>query len=258
MSFGSAWALAGLVLLAPLVLLHLRQRSRREREVPSLLLWHEFELESASVQRRLRPPPLPLLLALQAAALVLLVVTLAEPRGGGGQERPATVIVLDDSLWMQVPGRLGDARADRREDARVGARRRAGPDRARAGRPGVVYRGDAAGARAALRRVRPTSAPADLPAALTIAGGMLSGSHDRLLVIRAPEDSVPPIRSSAGELRIASAGRPVADQGIFGPQARCGIGSAASCEVVATVRNTGPTAVVDHLVAGVPAADRCR
>jgi Aerotolerance regulator N-terminal len=248
-TFGSAWALAGLVLLAPLVLLHLRQRSRREREVPSLLLWHEFELESASAQRRLRPPPLPLLLALQALALVLLVVTLAEPRTGGGRVRPATVIVLDDSMWMQVPGRLGDAR----QEAEHAIALAPGDAPVRivlaGGDPAVLYRGDAAGADAALGRVQPTSAPATLSAALTIAGGLLSGPHDRVLLIHAPEDAAPPSRTSPAELRVATAGRAVADQGLFSPQARCGIGSAASCEIVATVRNTGPSAVVDRLVA---------
>jgi Aerotolerance regulator N-terminal len=250
-TWGSAWALAGLVLLAPLVLLHLRQRSRREREVPSLLLWHEFELESASAQRRLRPPPLPLLLALQVVALVLLVVTLAEPRTGGGHVRPATVIVLDDSLWMQVPGRLDDAR--REAERAVASAPGGAPVRIvlAGGDPSVLYRGDAAGAGAALGRVRPTSAPADLSAALAIAGGMLSGPHDRVVLIRAPEDAAPPSRTSPGELRVATAGRAVADQGVFSPQARCGIGSAARCEIVATVRNTGPSAVVDRLVADV-------
>ncbi|HEX5195351.1 MAG TPA: VWA domain-containing protein [Solirubrobacteraceae bacterium] len=251
MSFGSAWALAGLVLLAPLVLLHLRQRSRREREVPSLLLWHEFELESASVQRRLRPPPLPLLLALQVVALALLVVTLAQPRSSSGPEPPATVIVLDDSLWMQVPGRLADAQ--RVAERAIASAPAGAPVRIvlAGGDPAVLYRGDAAGARDALARVRRTSAPAGLPAALTIAGGLLSGPHDRLLLIRAPEDAAPPVHANRGELGVMTAGRPVADQGIFSPQARCGIGAAASCEVVATVRNTGSSAVTDRLVADV-------
>jgi hypothetical protein len=251
-TFGSAWALAGLALLAPLVLLHLRQRSRREREVPSLLLWHEFELESASDQRKLRLPPLPLLLALQAAALVLLVVALAQPRGKDGVAPPATVVVLDDSYWMQAPGRLADAqRSLQRELAGV-----PGGDPVRivlaAGSPSVVYRGDASGAAAALAAVRPSAAPADLPAALRTAGGLLSGPGDRLLLIRAPEDAAPAVTTSPGELQVATTGAPVNDQGIFDPQARCGIGSASTCEVTATVRNTGSSAVTDHVVAQVP------
>jgi hypothetical protein len=251
-TFGSAWALAGLALLAPLILMHLRQRSRREREVPSLLLWHEFQLESASDQRKLRLPPLPLLLLLQALALALLVVTLAQPRRSDSRVAPATVAVVDDSYWMQAPGRMADARRSlQRELAGV-----PGSEPVRivlaAGSPTVVYRGDASGAAAALAGVAPSAAPADLPAALRTAGGLLSGSGDRLLVIRAPEDAAPTLQTSPGELKVATAGARVDDQGIFDPQARCGIGSASACEVTATVRNTGSSPVVDHLIAQVP------
>ena len=73
MTFAAGWALAGLVLLAPLVLLHLRRRGLVVREVPSLLLWEQIELVDAKGSRGLRRPPLPLLLALQALALALLV-----------------------------------------------------------------------------------------------------------------------------------------------------------------------------------------
>ena len=68
MTFGAGWALAGLVLLVPLVILHLRPRTRTPRELPSLLLWRGLESDATTVSRRPRLPPLPLLLVLQALA----------------------------------------------------------------------------------------------------------------------------------------------------------------------------------------------
>jgi hypothetical protein len=251
-TFGAGWALAGLALLVPLVILHLRPRTRTPRELPSLLLWRGLESDATTVSRRPRLPPLPLLLVLQAAALVALVLALAEPSSGGSQRPPATVIVLDDSFWMQAPGRLADERS---EAERIIA---AAPSDAPVriveadGTPAVVYRGPAAGAGAILRGLRAGASAPDLPAAVVVASGLLTGSHDRLAVIRAPEDQLPRLRASAGELRTAVAGTPITNQGIFDPSARCGIGSAATCEIVATVTNSGTAPVVDHIVADVP------
>jgi Aerotolerance regulator N-terminal len=251
-TFGAGWALAGLALLVPLVILHLRPRSRRTRELPSLLLWHEFELDASSVRRRPGLPPLPLALALQAAALVLLVVALAQPAGKGSPRPPTTVLVIDDSFWMQAPGRLADAREE--ADRMLAAAPRGAPVRIvlAGASPTVAYRGSAAGARAALRHLGAGAGESDLSAAVSVAAGLLTGVGDRLAVIRAPEDPLPQVRASAGELQTAVAGTPIADQGIFDPMARCGIGSATTCEIVATVANTQSTAVTDRLVADIP------
>jgi len=85
-TFASGWALAGLVLLAPLVALHLRDRRRPRREVPSLVVWRELGPTATPVRRGLRRPALPLALALQAAALVLLVVALSAPEGAPARQ----------------------------------------------------------------------------------------------------------------------------------------------------------------------------
>ena len=171
MTFVAGWALAGLVLLVPLVLLHLRQRAARQREVPSLLLWHEFELDALGRARRLGPPPLPVLLALQALALILLVLTLAEPLLHGAEVRPATVVVLDDSYWITAPGALPAAK--REVDAALGSVPGGSPVRIvlADGTPSVLYRGPASGAATVVSRVRPSDAPADLSQALTVAAG---------------------------------------------------------------------------------------
>ncbi len=250
MTFGAGWALAGLVLLVPLVILHLRPRTRTPRELPSLLLWRGLESDATSVSRRPRLPPLPLLLLLQALALVALVLALAEPSTRSSPRPAATVLVLDNSFWMQAPGRLTDERraAERIVAAAPGAVRIVVAD----GTPAVGYSGPATGARAILRDLRAGASAPDLPAAIGAAAGLLTGAHDRLAVIRAPEDPLPQLRAGAHEVRTVVAGAAIPDQGIFDPSARCEVGSPTDCEIVATVTNSGPTPVVDHIVADVP------
>jgi hypothetical protein len=249
-TFGSSWALAGLVLLALLVVLHLRDRRREVRDVPSLLLWQELEPDSSATgTRSLRPPLLPLLLALQAIALILLVLALARPFGRGTEPPRTQVVVLDDSFWMQAPGRLHSAE---REIAQLVRGAPAGVSVRivlAGGAPTVLYEGAAAGVSTALGRVRPTAAPADLSDALSVAAGLLTGPRDRVALVHAPEDAAPSMLSSPGELRTLVAGTPISNQGIFDPAARCGIGAPTICEVIASVRNTGATAVDDHYVA---------
>jgi hypothetical protein len=251
-TFGAGWALAGLVLLVPLVILHLRPRTRTPRELPSLLLWRGLESDATTVSRRPRLPPLPLLLVLQALALIALVLAVAVPSSGSSKRPAATVIVLDDSFWVQAPGRLAD---ERREGQRIitaapagGAVRIVEADAT----PTVVYRGPAAGAGAILSGLRAGASAPDLPAAITVAAGQLSNAGDRLAVIRAPESQLPPLRAGTSEIRTAVAGAAITDQGIFNPSARCGVGSPTTCEIVATVANSGASPVVDHIVADVP------
>ena len=252
MTFGAGWALAGLVLLVPLVILHLRPRTRTPRELPSLLLWRGLESDATTVSRRPRLPPLPLLLLLQALALIALVLAVAKPSSGNSPRPAATVIVLDDSFWLQAPGRLAD---ERRQAQRIiaaapagGAIRIVEAD----GTPTVVYRGPAAGAGRILSGLRAGASAPDLPAAITVAAGLLTASNDRLAVVRTPEAALPPLRAGATELRTVVAGATIADQGIFDPSARCGVGSPTTCEIVATVTNGGASPVVEHIVADVP------
>ena len=252
MTFVAGWALAGLVLLAPLVILHLRQSAADSRVVPSLLLWHEFALDAPGRGRRLRPPPLPLLLALQAIALVLLIVALAEPVLSGDPVRPGTVVVLDDSFWMTAPGVMADAK--REVDRTVGGLPDGAPVRIvlAGATPSVLYRGPASGADAAVSRVRAGAAPVDLSRGLTIAAGLLSGPRDRIVLVHAAQDSAPAVRAGPGELSAVVAGRARPDQGIFDPIARCGIGFPSTCEVIATVVNTSSAPADDHVIAAVP------
>ena len=111
MSFARPWWLAGLVLLLPLVVLHLRRPSLALREVASLAIWERLAAPVESSNWRLRRPRHPVLLALQALALCALVLALAGPARRHAAPPPTTVYVVDGSLWMNVGTRLADARA---------------------------------------------------------------------------------------------------------------------------------------------------
>ncbi len=241
--------LAGLLLLVPLIALHLRNRGNPVRKVPSLLVWRELDTLPAIGSRGRRLPALPLLLLLQAAAIVFLVFALAEPQLNHGTPTPGRVIVLDDSLWMSPAGRLTVAR-----DVALHIVHSAPPGAPISivladASPATIYRGNAAGARAVLARVRPTAAPADLATALRVASGTLDGVHDRIEVIRAPQDAMPATNAAPGELSDITVGPTVSDQGIFDASARCGIGSPSDCEVYATVVNASRAPAVDRYTA---------
>jgi hypothetical protein len=250
-SFGDVWALAGLVLLAPIIALHLRDRGRPVRDVPSLLLWEQLATAAPAGERRLGLPILPLLLALQALGLILLVLALTNPFGAGARSPRTAVFVLDDSFWMGTAGRIQTAAAEIARTARTQPSGTLVRVVVAGAAPRLAYRGSAGGVRDALARVRPTAAPPDLGAAVSVAAGLLTGPHDRIVVVHAPEDAVPAVGSAAGELSTLTAGRPIADQGIFAAKARCGIGPADLCAITAVLRNTGDTAVDDHYLAAV-------
>jgi hypothetical protein len=240
------WWLGALALLLPLLILHLRRPALTIREVPSLLVWERLSGAAPADTRRLRRPRHPLLLALEALVLSALVLALAGPHVDR-TARPTTVFVLDDSFWMQSGTRLGDARADL---LRIAA--------GRAGRvalvsssatPRVLYRGSRSGLGAALADLRAGDANGDLAAAITLAAGELGGSRGHVVVLRAPEDALPGISASPGQLVARVVGAASDDQGIFAPKARCGIGPDDDCEVLATLRNGSSSTRVDSYTA---------
>ena len=234
MSLAQPWWLGALALLLPLLILHLRRPALTIREVPSLLVWERLSGSATSDSRRLRRPRHPLLLALQALVVTALVVALAGPRLDG-TPRATTVYVLDASFWMGSGSRFDAARADL---ARIAAQE---PGRvavvSASASPRLVFRGSGAGVASALRALEPTAGNADMAAAITLAAGQLGGSSGRMILFRAPEDALPEIAAAPGQLAVRVVGAPSDDQGIFAPQARCGIGPADDCEVLATLRN---------------------
>jgi len=95
----AAWLFAAL--LAVLIVLHLRERTRRRVDVPSLLLWRALPATPTRAAR-LRPS---WLLALQCLALLTLIASLADPRRDAdpfGAAPTRTVFVLDTSASMQA------------------------------------------------------------------------------------------------------------------------------------------------------------
>jgi hypothetical protein len=248
MSLARPWWLGALALLLPLLILHLRRPALTIREVPSLLVWEGLSGSAPSDTRRLRRPRHPLLLALQALVIAGLVLALAGPRLDRA-ESSTTVYVLDASFWMQSGTRFDAARADL---VRIAAKR---PGRvaviSASATPSLVYRGSRSGVASALRGLRPGDTSGDLAAAITLAAGQLRGSRGRMILFRAPEDALPQITAAPGQLAVRVVGAPSDDQGIFEPQARCGIGPADECEVLATLRNGSASARTDSYTASV-------
>jgi Aerotolerance regulator N-terminal len=251
----SAWALAGLLLIAPLVLAHLRRRRPPPQEVPSLLIWEQLQKLPTSGERRLRIPRLPVLLALQMLAVAVLVLALARPAGGARAGSEATrVLVLDDSLWMTPTGRLSTAERGLLDGAASTPSAKKVAVVVSGSTPYVLYQGGRAGVAAALARVRPTTAPNHLDEAMRLAGALLERGG-RIVVMRAPEDALPPLPGSLGEIQEETAGTASGLQAILSPSARCDGSGVGECELLASIRNTAPRAVLDkYLIEGVGTA----
>src|SRR5215470_7298511 len=93
-----AWALG--LLLGVLIALYLWERSRRQIDVPSLLLWQSIP-DAVVRTSRFRPD---WLFALQCLLLTLLIAGLADPywRGPAAANASRTVFVLDQSASMEA------------------------------------------------------------------------------------------------------------------------------------------------------------
>lgn len=231
------------------MVLHLRSDRRPVHEVPSLMLWRQLEATLAPPPRRLALPRLPLLLLLQVLALVLLVLALTHPAGVAVAPAPGRVVVVDDSAQMSVGGRLAAARARVAQLARPLPSSMPVSIIVSGGQPSVWFRGTAATVPGALRRLRATSAPDRLGLAVALAAGLLKGPQDRVIVLRAPEDALPPLRGARATVTTIVVGRRIVGQGFAGASARCGLGAGGLCAVVAWVRSTAPVARTDPYTA---------
>ena len=248
MTFARPWWLAGLALLVPLALLHLRRPSLTLREVSSLMLWDRFAGSATTTTRRLKRPRDPLLLLLQALVLCALVLALAGPGRSVPAARPTAVYVVDGSLWMRVDGRLAAARREVLAAAARDTSSRVAVVEA-TGTPSILYEGRSAGLAPALARLEPDAGSGDLAGAMSLGAGLLGGSEGHMVVLRAPEDPMPATRAARGQLAASVVGFPTDDQGLFAGSARCAVGGSGACEVIATVRNEAAQARVDRYVA---------
>ena len=252
MTLLSAWALAGLLLTVPLVLLHLRRRQPPSREVSSLLPWRELATDAPSPSWRLGRPVLPLLLLLQLLALVLLVLSLARPASGLGTPRSGRIYVVDGSFWMQHREARGERMALARQQLNASLRALPGDTHIQlvlAGpTPSLLYSGPADGAGSAIARLRAGAGAADLSAALRLAGGLRRAPAEPIALLGAPEDPVPAVRARAGTFRAQAIGAPFAYQGLSDPVARCELPGTPPCEAFARVDNETATAQNDRVV----------
>ena len=249
MTLLTPWALVGLAVLVPLVILHLRHDRRQSQDVPSLRLW--LDLEPVSARRRAwrKLPRLPLLLALQVLAVTLIVAALARPATSATGGQRGTVYVVDGSFWMSAAGRMPAALA------RVGTLAARLPATAKVGvvladgSPRLLYSGSPTGVRQALKGVRPGTAPSTLSGALALAAREAGGGDFKFVVLRAPEDPAPAVRTGAAQTQMISIGPRISDQGIFPVGARCAGASSRGCEVLAVVANHSPRSVTDRFTA---------
>jgi Ca-activated chloride channel family protein len=258
----SAWALAALLLAAPLVFLHLRRRRPPALDVASLLAWRGLPTTTPSGRGRFSRPPLPLLLALQLLALALLVFSLARPVDEGPRHSPQHVYVVDESLWMGAT-EAGTTRIEAaRELLRERLARLPGNEEvaivAAGVVPSVLFEGSPQGAAAALGGLRANPGGADLEAALRLAAGLRGRVGARLVLVRPPEEEAPPVRAPRAAFAQAVVGAAIDNQSVRWSYS-CDRFEANPCEVLARVKNEGPAARRERLriaVDGRPGAVR--
>ena len=263
MTFASPWALAGLLLAIPLLLLHLRRPRPETRKVGSLLAWRDTPAALGPSSRRLGRPRNSWMLLLQ-----LLGAGPARPRPGAAAGRPRRRIGVDDAglrrrrldLDAGAPGRR-DPAEERGSDAarrpRSAARGRrvaiflAGPETK------LLYEGGAGVAGDAVRRLPPTFA--------------LRGPGRRPCAWQRPRRARAARSSCCGRPRTRHRGRPargslrdqvigsaIADQGSTAASRRCLPGSR-RCQLFARVESTAKAARTDRvevLAAGRPISEQ--
>jgi hypothetical protein len=248
----SAWALAGLILAVPLVVLHLRRRSAPLHDVASLMAWREISGQASPSSRRFGRPVMPLLLLLQLLALALLVFSLARPASGLERAPSSRIYVIDDSVWMQAR-RGGVSRLAAAEHAvRLQLAQLPGHTDVRiitaGATPSRFFSGSPQAAAQAIAHLEPTQGAGDLAAALRLAAGLRNRADDRVELLRAPEDTPPSVQAGAGTFSQVVIGAALDDQGLTDAVARCGLPGPSPCEAFARVRNTGSRTQDDRVL----------
>ena len=230
------------LLAAPLVLLYFLKLRRHSVSVSSTLLWSRVieDRRANAPWERLRRH---LLLLLQLLLLALLVLAFAGPHRRGTVTLAAdTVLVLDGSASMLAKGEDGERRFDlaRAQALRIAesadSGRRvalvlAGPQ------PAVLspLSGDAAVLRRALAAAEPAQAPADLRAALELAGTLVRGrpGSEVVLFTDGAFEAGPPLLDLLAGVRPVLVGEPAPNAGIASVSLRRRPGAAGTQEVFA-------------------------
>lgn len=181
MRFGSPLDLLWLApLLGGIVALYLLKKKRREVTVPSLFLWDKIlqSVQADTPFQRLRPT---LLLFLQLLTAFLLIFALAQPYLlGSGLAGHTYAIVIDDGARMNstdiAPSRLSEAKREAQNLVSHMARRDQAMVIAAGAQPNLLcpLTSDRSRLSHAIEAVPPTDEESDLPAALTLARGLLA------------------------------------------------------------------------------------
>jgi hypothetical protein len=247
-----AWALAGLILAVPLVVLHLRRRSAPLHDVASLMAWREISGQASPSSRRFGRPVMPLLLLLQLLALALLVFSLARPASGLERATSSRIYVIDDSVWMQARQGGSSRLAAAEHEVRLQLAQLPGHTDVRIITAGAIpsrfFSGSPQAATQAITHLAPTQGSGDLAAALRLAAGLRNRADDRVVLLRAPEDAPPSVQAGAGTFSQVVIGAALDDQGLTDAVARCGLPGPSPCEAFARVRNTGSRTQDDRVL----------
>ena len=233
------WLLAGLV---PLVLLYVLKVRRERLKVSSTWLWAsaQRDLLARSPFRKL-VPQVPLLL--QALALILLALALAHLATRSRQiVGDSVAIVVDASASMGALDENGKTRLDLAREAALGVVSSLAPGSSamvvEAGREVSVvsaFDDDPKRLRAAIRKLSPTDAEADLGEAVTLAAERLAqrGGSRRIVVVTdgalANEDALSHVSAPLDVVRV---GTPVENVGIVRADVRVGVDRASQREQV--------------------------
>jgi len=205
------WALlGGLAAAGALIAIYLYQRRYREREVSSLLLWAAIRSPASGgrTRERLR---MPLTFWLELAALALLALAIAAPLLPSVSRSRPLVVVLDDSLSMQLSRERGRA-AVQRELAGGGhspIRVVLAGDSARMAGPAASDSGEALRQLAEWKCLAPAG---DLDAAIALA--LRSGGRDALILVLT--DHAPPTAIGRGRMKWLALGEPIANLAFVG------------------------------------------
>ncbi len=190
MTFLLPLGLLALLTIPVIVVLHLLRERRRRVAVPSLLHWRNIPRQPEG--ERIRHLPLTLLLLLHLLVAGLLGLALAQPQlagalGGGSRQ---LAIVLDTTTSMAARNGSMTRFAQAQERARAALRSLGPGDSATLVAAGPAARvvasggkADLAGLLAALDRLKPGGAGADLPGALTLAEAAFDGPRHRQIVV---------------------------------------------------------------------------
>ncbi len=226
MTFLVPIALAGLLVLPLVLIIHLLRGSQQRMRIPAAFLWLDLQRDISS-RSRWKPPRLSLLLLLQLLIAAAVALALARPADEVSANRHIA-IVLDASGSMQAV----DVEPSRFEAARARAFERLSTltsgDSATLVRAGIsatlLATGDPSQARRALGEIQPGSGPPRIEDAIAIASHQVAQTPDKrgeiVVLTDAAVADLHPGGTLSAPVEFALVGGSGANQAIVGLQVR--------------------------------------